>query len=63
MQVIVERISGTEYTLEALTLQSKNANCKMSLTTNIQETQDTIFKPNLRIICNEESEDSQLKSH
>jgi hypothetical protein len=32
-----------------------------ALTQNIQETQDTMRRPNLRIIGIEESEDSQLK--
>jgi hypothetical protein len=39
----------------------KNAKYKKLLTQNIQEIQDTMRRPNLRIIAIEESEDSQLK--
>jgi hypothetical protein len=39
----------------------ENAKCKKLLTQNIQEIQDTVRRPNLRIIGIEESEDSQLK--
>ena len=46
MQEIEERISGAEDT--------------GFLTQNIQEIQDTMRRPNLRIIGIEESEDSQL---
>jgi hypothetical protein len=43
------------------TTVKENAKCKKLLTQNIQEMQDTIRRPNLRIISIEESEDSQLK--
>jgi hypothetical protein len=39
----------------------ENVKCKMILTQNIQETQDTIRRPNLQIIGVEENEDFQLK--
>jgi hypothetical protein len=39
----------------------KNAKCKKILTQNIQEIQDTMRRPNLRVIVIEESKDSQLK--
>ena len=39
----------------------ENAKCKKILTQNIQEIQDTMIRPNLRIIGIEENEDSQLK--
>jgi hypothetical protein len=39
----------------------ENSKCKRLLTQNIQEIQDTIRRPNLKIKGTEESEDSQLK--
>jgi hypothetical protein len=39
----------------------KNAKCKKLLTQNIQEIQNTMRRPNPRIMGIEESEDSQLK--
>ena len=39
----------------------ENAKCKKLVTQNIQELQDTIRRPNLRIIGIEESKDFQLK--
>ena len=39
----------------------ENTKSKKFLTQNIQEIQDTMRRPNLRIIGIEESEDSQLK--
>ena len=62
IQEIEERISGTEDTIENIdTTVKENAKCKKLLTQNIQEIQDTMRRPNLRIIGIEESEDSQLK--
>ena len=56
------RISGAEDTIENIdTTVKENAKCKNLLTQNIQEIQDTMRRPNLRIIGIEESEDSQLK--
>ena len=57
-----ERISGVEDTIENIdTIVNRNAKCKKLLTQNIQEIQDTMRRPNLRIIGIEESGDSQLK--
>jgi hypothetical protein len=39
----------------------KNAKCKKLLTQNMPEIQDTMRRPNLRIIGGEESKESQLK--
>jgi hypothetical protein len=44
-----------------LTPRSENRKCKELLTQNIQEIQDTMRRPNLRIIGIEESKDPQLK--
>jgi hypothetical protein len=57
-----ERISGAEDTIENIyTTIKENAKCKTILTQNIQEIQDTMGRPNLRVIGIEESEDSQFK--
>jgi DNA-binding FrmR family transcriptional regulator len=54
-----ERISGTEDSIENIdTIIKENAKCKEILTQNIQGIQDAMKRPNLRIICIEESEDS-----
>ena len=51
-----ERISGAEDTIENTdTTAKENAKCKKLLTPNIQEIQDTMGRPNLRIIAIEES--------
>ena len=56
------RISGAEDIIENIdTTVKENAKCKNILTQNIQKIQDTVRRPNLRIIGVEESEDSQLK--
>jgi chromosome segregation ATPase len=61
-QEIEERISGAEDTIENTgTRVRENAKCKKLLTQNIQEIQDTIRRPNLRIISIKESKDFQLK--
>ena len=60
-QEIVERISGAENTLENTDTTVKgNSKCKIPLKQNIQEFQDTMRRPNQRIIGIKESEDSQL---
>ena len=59
IQEIEERISGAEENID--TTVKENAKSKKLLTQNIQEIQDTMRRPNLRIICIEESGDSQLK--
>jgi hypothetical protein len=56
-----ERISGAEDSIENMdTTVKENAKCKKILTQNIQEIQDTMRRPNLRIIVNEK-EDFQLE--
>jgi uncharacterized coiled-coil protein SlyX len=63
IQEIEERISGAEDTIEKIdTTVKENAKSKKKvLTQTIQKIQDTMRRPNLRIISIEESEDSQLK--
>ena len=62
MQEVEVRISGAEDTIENIdTTVKENAKCKKLLTQNIQEIQDTMRRPNLRIIGIEENEDSQNK--
>ena len=62
IQEMEERISGAEDSIENMgTTIKENAKCKRILTQNIQEIQDTMRKPNLRIIGIEESKDSKLK--
>jgi hypothetical protein len=57
-----KRISGAEDSIENMdTTIKENANCKKILTQNIQEIQDTMRRPNLRIIGIDENEDFQLK--
>ena len=59
---IEERILGAAYTIENIdTTVKENTKCKKFLTQNIQEIQDTMRIPNLRIICIEKSKVSQLK--
>jgi hypothetical protein len=62
IQEIEERISGAEDTLEDIdTTVKENAKWKKLITQNIQEIQDTMRRPNLRIIGIEKSKDFQLK--
>jgi predicted nucleic acid-binding Zn-ribbon protein len=62
IQELKERISGAEDSVENIrTTIKENAKCKRILTQNIQEIQDTIRRPNLRIIGVDENEDFQLK--
>jgi hypothetical protein len=57
-----ERISSAEDTIENIdTTVKENAKWKKLLTQNIQEIQDTMRRPKLRITGIEESEDCQLK--
>jgi hypothetical protein len=44
-------------TIENMNTVKENAKCKNLLTPNIQEIQDTMRRPNLRIIGIDESED------
>ena len=53
-----ERISGAEDSIENIgTTIKENRKCKKILTQNIQEIQDTMRRPNLRIIGTDENED------
>jgi hypothetical protein len=62
IQEIEERIFGAEDIIENIETTIKgNGKCKKLLTQNIQEIQDTMKRPNLRIIDIEESKESQLK--
>ena len=62
IQEIEERISGAEDNIENIdTTVKENAECKKLLTQNTLEIQDTMRRPNLRIIGIEESENFQLK--
>ena len=59
---IEERISGAEDTIENIdTTVEENANCKKLLTQNIQEIQDIMKRPNLRITDIKDSEDYQFQ--
>jgi uncharacterized phage protein gp47/JayE len=50
IQGIEERISGVKDTIEHTDTTIKNVKCKIILTQNSQEIQDTMRRPNLRII-------------
>jgi hypothetical protein len=53
-----ERISGAEDSIENIrTTIKENTKCKKIITQNIQENQDTMRRPNLRIIDVDENED------
>jgi archaeosine-15-forming tRNA-guanine transglycosylase len=57
-----ERISCAEDSIENIgTTIKENTKCKRILPQNIQEIQDTMKRPNLRIIGVDENEDFQLK--
>jgi hypothetical protein len=56
-----ERISGEEDSIENMdTTIKENAKCKKILTKNILDIQDTMRRPNLRIVGIDENEDFQL---
>ena len=58
IQELQERISGAEYTIKNIdTTVKENGKCKKLVTQNIKEIQDTMRRPNLRIIGIEESID------
>ena len=62
IQEMEERISGAEDSIENTgTTIKENTKCTKILTQNIQEIQDTMRRPNLRIIEVDENEDFQLK--
>jgi hypothetical protein len=57
-----KRISGAEDSIEKISTTIKeNTKCEKNLTQNIQEIQETIRRPNPRIIGVDENEDFQLK--
>jgi hypothetical protein len=57
-----KRISGAEDSIGNMdTTIKENAKCKKILTQNIQEIQDIMRRPNLRIIGVDENEDFQIK--
>ena len=61
IQEIEEIILDAEDTIENIDIAVKeNAKCKKLLTQNVQEIQDTMSRPNLRIIGIKESKDYQL---
>ena len=60
IQEIEERISEAEDTNINTTIK-ENAKCKKLLTQYIQEIQEAMRRPNLRLISIEESKDSQHK--
>ena len=60
--MIEERISGVEDKIEEIdTTVKENSKHKKTPTQRIQEIQDTMKRPNLRIIGVEEKKDSKLK--
>jgi hypothetical protein len=62
IQEMEGRISGEEDSIENISTTIKeNAKFKNILSQNIQEIQDTMRRPNLRIIGVDENEDFQLK--
>jgi hypothetical protein len=54
-----ERTSGVEDSIEHA--HNNQRKCKKILIQNTQEKQDTMRRPNLRIICIGENEDFQLR--
>ena len=61
IQEIEDRISEAEDTIGTIDSTVKeNTKCKKAVTQNIQEIQDTMRRPNLRIIGIDESEDLQF---
>jgi predicted RNase H-like nuclease (RuvC/YqgF family) len=62
VQEMGEIISGGEDSIKNMdTTIKENAKCKKTLTQNIYEIQDTMKRPNLRIIGIDESEDFQFQ--
>jgi predicted nucleic acid-binding Zn-ribbon protein len=62
IQEMEKRISGAEDSIEKIgTTIKENTKCKKILTQNFQKIQDTMRRPNLRIIGVEENEDFQIK--
>jgi vacuolar-type H+-ATPase subunit E/Vma4 len=61
MKKIEERISGAEDSIENTHNNKKNAKCKKILTQDIQEIQDTMRRPNLRIVGVDKNKDFQFE--
>ena len=61
IQEMEERISGADSIENIGTTIKENTKCKKILTQNIQEIQDTMRRPNLRIIGINDNGDFQLK--
>jgi archaeosine-15-forming tRNA-guanine transglycosylase len=61
IQEMEERISGAEDSIENMETIKENAKFRRILIQNTQEIQDTVRRPNLRIIGKDENEDFQLK--
>jgi uncharacterized coiled-coil protein SlyX len=62
IQEMEEKISGAEDSIENIcTTIKENAKCRKILSRNIQEIQDKMKRPNLRMIGVDENEDFQLK--
>jgi chromosome segregation ATPase len=62
IQEMEERISGAEDSIENMgTTIKENAKCKKLRIQNIQEIQNTMRRPNVRLIGIDENEDFQLK--
>jgi hypothetical protein len=58
-----ERNSGAEDSIENISTTIKeNTKCKKMLTQNIQKIQETMRRPNLRIIGVDENEDFHIKA-
>jgi hypothetical protein len=63
IQGMEKRILGAEDSRQNIdTTIKENAKCKKIITQNIQEIQDTMRRPNLRIIGIEENEDFQIRA-
>ena len=62
IQEMEERLSGEEDSIAIMGTKIKeNPKCKKILTQNIEETQNTMRRPNVQIIGVDENEDFQLK--
>ena len=61
IQEMEERIFGAEDFIENIEKKKEDEKCKQILSQNIQEIQDTMRRPNPRIIGVDENEDFQLK--
>jgi hypothetical protein len=57
IQEMEERTSGAENSIENMNTMKENAKSKKIITQNMQETQDTMRRPNLQIIGVDENED------